>query len=273
MNELTKAEMLTIADCKKIDAAEDGVSASNLKLCRVMAQMPEKQLQIAVYTGRSSQTVSQMIKVGDQFEKYASSIYLPEGWRALYSLSDLTETEIELLCKDKKPTQKAIIYYKEHGELMPATMPAKKKVVATADPSETKTLEQISMLVSPKDLAGLSEFGQHSLMKLLEKIQPLLDEVNKTVGSKVMKLLVLILEYQQTVFNTRLVQEAKKAVKEEKERMDRREKRLVAREKAVSQGLPDKERKLILSVLHPDKAPAGQESRYAKAFDVFRKVS
>ena len=273
MNELITSEMLTIAEKKKLDDAEKGINASTLNLCVVMSQMTDKQVAIAAYLDRSKQAVSNMITVGENYEKYSSTVHLPEGWSALYLMSDMTKAEIKQVCKDKKPTQAGIKYYKEHGELMPATTPAKKKAVAKSEPTETKTLEQIAMLVTPRDLAGLSEFGQHALQQLLNKIKPLLDEVNKTLGSKAMKLLVLILEYQQGVFNNRLIQEVKKAVKEEKERMDMRENRLVERERAVSQGLPDKERKLIQSVLHPDKAPAGQEARYAKAFDAFRKVS
>ena len=268
MNELTQIE-LTKDECKRLDDAENSVNASNLELCVAMASIPDKQVAIAKYTGRGKSAVCQMITVGQRVEKFTTSKHLPEGWRSLYELSDLSGGQITDLCSgDKPPTQKAIKERKVELGLLPPPDPEPEIPVLHTG----SVLQKLAMLVPARTLDGLSDFGMHALEKESEKIVEFIDRFNKATSKPAMTLFVEILKYQQVVFNAQLRVEAKKAVKERKEAMDAREKKLIERETAIEQGLPIKDKRLIQSVLHPDKAPAGQQARYAKAFDAFRKV-
>jgi len=264
MKELGKSEQLTQAERNRLDACENDINASNLNLCIEMASMQDKQVSIAQYTGRTTGTISKMVTVGVEAEKFHTMKHCPEGWGALYALSDLTVKQISELCRDKVPTQKDIKDYKiEIGKL---PEPPEPTAVVSGN-----ILATLAMLVPAAAIQGASDFAIRSLNRDRKRIEALLDNANKSVSKELMTLFMDVLKYQKDTYNIQLKNYAKGAMKDREAELDQREENIANRESQLVNGIPVKDRKLVLSVVHPDKAPDGMEPRYAKAFDIVRK--
>lgn len=261
---------LTTQDWTVLDEAHDNMETSMLDWCLEVSKMEDKQVEIAKRYGEDTSAISRMNDVGKHHDKYFLTNgqliqNLPRGYKSLYEMIKLPKPEIKLLCKDRVPTRKEINERKY--KLGIESRPVKKLIKPKGD-----VLVDWS-IVPATELHGLSEHGVAALKKIEKKLVPVLAKVNKTVEKDVLTAFVLIATYNQTVINARVNAEVKKLLKQEKDSLDMREKRVMDREKAVSQGIELKDKKLIQGILHPDKAPAGQTERYAKAFNAFRKVS
>ena len=264
MKELAKSEQLTQAERNRLDACENDINASNLNLCIVMSEIPDKQVAIVAYTGRTKGVVSNMIAVGERSEKYATGVHLPEGWRSLYALSDLTAKQIKELCKDKVPTRNDISEYKIKIGKLPA--PPEKVEVVSGD-----ILATLAMLLPASAMQGLNEFAIRSLNKDRAHIEGLLKEANKSVSKELMTVFMDILKYQGSIFNRQMKQYAKAVVADREAELKKREAAVSERESQLVNGIPEKDKKYVYGVVHPDMAPSGMEKKYAKAFDIVRK--
>ena len=80
-----------------------------------------------------------------------------------------------------------------------------------------------------------------------------------------------MLKYHQSILISEIRRQIPESIDVRKKMLDEKEKQLFERETQLAIGIPEKEKKIVYSVLHPDKAPAGMEAKYAKAFDIVRK--
>ena len=269
MNELTKSEQLTQAERAEIDAAEEDRNMSAINLGIVFSRIKDKQKAIAAYTNRSQSQVARLVMIGQRADKFIHTMNnpihnLPEGWGALYQLSDLTKRQIAELCADGTPTQKNIRDYKiKLGLLDPPAMP----VLVDADADAYV----LGMLNYARENVGLSDFARRSLEKDRAEIVRMLNSLNKTAGKKALDLVTGILKFQAKVFNRELQRQLPERIKEAEAAIQVKVDDLKRRERQLVNGIPEKDKKAVYAVIHPDKAPAGMEKKYARAFDIVRK--
>ena len=106
-----------------------------------------------------------------------------------------------------------------------------------------------------------------------KKIQELLQGIARSQSRKFIDSIIEVFKYHQGVLKAEIRRQIPDTIAAMKKQLDERERKLALREKAIVGGISDKDRKLILSVLHPDRAPAGKETQYKKAFQAFKEVA
>jgi len=220
------------------------------------------------WCGYSRQTAGKMAAIGGSTELAHNVRKLPESWGTCYELATLTEDQFNEIPLDPSLTRKQVKNFKQFGSI-----DAPEVIEYEPEISEDGTeLEAAAILVPPLEMYGLSDFGKKALEKDRLKIQQSLQDISRSATKKFISTLIAVFKYHESVLMSEIRRQIPISMEARKTQLDKREEALVKREKAIEQGLPIKDKKLIQSVLHPDKAPPGQQARYAKAFDAFRKV-
>lgn len=272
MNELTNTE-LTEREQVRIDTAFNNVGKSYLDCCIVVAGLDQKQEAIAKHRHISQSAVAQMAVAGKNADKFISSANnkpidnLPEGWCSLYQMSDMTKTDINKLCSsvDKPPTRAMIKNFKTYGTVEAPEV----KVVKDAE--GTTEVEEAAVLVPSLELYGLSDFGKSALEKDRKKLQEAINKLPASQSKRFVELFVEVLKYHQNILLSEIRRQIPESIAVQRQKLEEKEKQLFARETQLAHGIPANEKKIVYSVLHPDKAPDGMEQKYAKAFDIVRK--
>lgn len=220
------------------------------------------------WCGYSRQTAVQMAAVGGSKLLDNNVIKLPESWGTCYELATLTEDQFDEIPLTPSLTRKQVKNFKQFGSI---DAPEIIEYEPEADEDATE-LEEAAVLMPPLEMYGISEFGTRALEKDRMKIQDSLRSISKSATKKFISTLMDVFKYHERILMSEIRRQIPLSIEARSKQLDKREEALVKRERAIEQGLPIKDKKLIQSVLHPDKAPAGQEARYAKAFDAFRKV-
>ncbi len=129
------------------------------------------------------------------------------------------------------------------------------------------------MLIPPLEAWGLTALGKRAYEQERDRIQKALTQIAKSQSKKFVDTLIDVLRFNQDVFRKELIRQIPDAIKARQKALDDREHKLNLREKAIVGGISEKDRKLILSVLHPDRAPEGMREKYVKAFQAFKEVA
>lgn len=237
---------------------------------------------VGEWFGMSAPTASRWVQIGRHHDELFHRVKkLPLSHVVIADYCAIKDDSKRKAFKITPKTTKADVkeYKIEIGQITaPAKQPKPKK------DEKIEITERIAMLIPPTMLAGLSDFGRRALYENRKKIEPLLDECNKALGTKALKAFVTLLEYHKKIFDAMVRKEVKAEMKKHERisELDAWEKRLQAREEKLAvrsvrlrEQISDKDIKLIQGCLHPDKIPNGSDvskKRYARAFDAFRRA-
>jgi len=270
---------LTAQDWNKLDDLYEKRTRDTIAWCIGVAEHEERQEDIAERYGLSRTYVAMLAAVGDHADIFVSNAdklvpNLPNGITELHALVSanadgkrLTQQDIKKLCANGRPTRAAIKVYKQNIGLLPPP-PAKRITQSDSD------LFKVAVELVPRSaLTAMSEFGVKAFEKNEQRLNGIISNLTKSQKKEILIAFVEVLNHVQSGMEAEIRRRVKEAIKDREHELNEREALLFKREQRVTSGIPASDKKLIQGILHPDKAPAGQESRYAKAFDAFRKLA
>lgn len=194
---------------------------------------------------------------------------LPSSWKTLYEITTLSDEQREALPIEPSLTRAQVKNFKKYGTLeAPVVLEGE-----LVDVEEANTLEEAAMLVPPLEEWGLTALSKRAMEKDRKKIQEQLQFVAKSQSKKFIECIIAVFKYHQMVLKNEIRRQVPDAIEARKKHLDEREHKLDLRERAIVGGINETDRKLILNVLHPDRAPEDMRDKYVKAFKAFKEVA
>ena len=217
------------------------------------------------WCGYEKSTALKMAAVGGNSFLRNNVPKLPESWGTCYEITTLDEGKRKSLPLSPSLTRNQVKNWKNYGTLEAPEV----KVVKDAE--GTTEVEEAAVLVPSLELYGLSDFGKSALEKDRKKLQEAINKLPASQSKRFVELFVEVLKYHQNILLSEIRRQIPESIAVQRQKLEEKEKQLFARETQLAHGIPANEKKIVYSVLHPDKAPDGMEQKYAKAFDIVRK--
>ena len=224
---------------------------------------------VGEWCGYGASVARQMAQVGGDHLLRNNVTKLPESWGTCYEITTLPEDKRKSLPLSPSLTRAQVKNWKAYG-----TLESPEILDVEEDELEATTeLEEAAMLIPPLETWGLTVLGKRAMEQDRKKIQEMIQNIARTQSRKFIDSLIEVFKYHQGVLKQEIRRQIPDTITAMKSQLDERERKLDLREKAIVGGISEKDRKLILSVLHPDRAPADMRGKYVKAFQAFKEVA
>ena len=216
--------------------------------------------------GMSQSLSNQWKLIGERSAKLTRiSGKLPSAFNTVYEISTMSADDIANLNPQPDTKLVEVKNFKMYGTIEAPEIDVLEETEGTTE------AEEAAVLVPSLELYGISDFGKKALEQDRKKVQEAINKLPATQSKKFVELFVEVLKYHQSILISEIRRQIPESIDVRKKMLDEKEKQLFERETQLAIGIPEKEKKIVYSVLHPDKAPAGMEAKYAKAFDIVRK--